>query len=140
MRISKFLKPFGLFFSSIGFLTVILYLTVMICSLLGFFEEYIFCVFLGVFHSIVVLLLLKNITCKIAMSRNFYLLFTTFMPALIFDIICISFLNSNNTVSILDIGKSEIRYYFIFMSIAFSLSSIIIVIVKIFMLLKSFKK
>lgn len=131
MFINKLLKCLGLFLISIVFLTIILYLTAIVCLTFEIFNEYVLCCFLGILYSIIVLLSGIKLINKIRISFKFYLLFTTFLPALIFDVSYIFLRSSNRTVSIFDGNISEIMYYFTFMCFTFSVAAIVVAIIEL---------
>lgn len=132
MRVVKSFKYLLLFLISVVIMTIILYLTGTICLLFGIFNEYIFGCFLGVLHSIIIFILQCKIINKIKISFKLYLIFTTLLPALIFDTCYVLMLNSNAASSILNANISEILYFFMFMSCAFSISTITIILIKSF--------
>ena len=132
MRVVKSVKYLLLFLISVVIMTIILYHTGTICLLFGIFNEYIFGCFLGVLHSIIIFILQCKIINKIKISFKLYLIFTTLLPALIFDTCYVLMLNSNAASSILNANISEILYFFMFMSCAFSISTITIILIKSF--------
>ena len=132
MRVVKSFKYLLQFLISVVIMTIILYLTGTICLLFGIFNEYIFGCFLGVLHSIIIFILQCKIINKIKISFKLYLIFTTLLPALIFDTCYVLMLNSNAASSILNANISEILYFFMFMSCAFSISTITIILIKSF--------
>ena len=132
MLVVKLFKCLSMFLISVVIMTIILYLTGTICLLFGIFNEYIFGCFLGVLHSIIIFILQCKIINKIKISFKLYLIFTTLLPALIFDTCYVLMLNSNAASSILNANISEILYFFMFMSCAFSISTITIILIKSF--------
>ena len=139
MGVIKSFKCLLLFLISVVIMTIILYLTGTICLLFGIFNEYIFGCFLGVLHSIIIFILQCKIINKIKISFKLYLIFTTLLPALIFDTCYVLMLNSNAASSILNANISEILYFFMFMSCAFSISTITIILIKSFRFLINFR-
>ena len=122
MLVVKLFKCLSLFLISVVIMTIILYLTGAICLLFGIFNEYIFGCFLGMLHSIIVFLSEHKMINKLKISFKLYLIFTTIIPALLFNACYVFLHNSNVTSSILDTNISAIIYYFLFMSFAFSAS------------------
>ena len=139
MRVVKSFKCLLLFLISVVIMTIILYLTGTICLLFGIFNEYIFGCFLGVIHSIIILISGYKVINKIKIPFKPYLIFTTLLPALIFDTCYVLMLNSNAASSILNANISEILYFFMFMSCAFSISTITIILIKSFRFLINFR-
>lgn len=137
MFIIKLFKCLALFLISGLILTIILYFTGAICLLFGIFNEYIFGCFLGVLHSIIIYLSGYKLINKIKISFKLYLFFTTFFPALLFNACYVFLRNWNITSSILETNISEIMYYFIFMSFAFSVASIAVTLIVLLRLLTS---
>ncbi len=140
MLVVKLFKCLSLFLISVVIMTIILYLTGAICLLFGIFNEYIFGCFLGMLHSIIVFLSGHKMINKLKIPFKLYLIFTTIIPALLFNA-CYGFLyNSNLTSSILDTNISEIIYYFLFMSFAFSVTTIAVTLIELLRLLKCTKE
>ncbi len=139
MLVVKSFKCLVLFLISVVILTIILYLTGAICLLFEIFNKFIFGCFLGVLHSIIIFISECKMINKIKISFRLYLIFTTLLPALIFDTCYVFLLNSNAASSILNTNISEILYYFMFMSCAFSVSTITIILIKSFRLLINFR-
>lgn len=139
MCVVKSFKCLLLFLISVVIMTIILYLTGTICLLFGIFNEYIFGCFLGVIHSIIILISGYKVINKIKIPFKPYLIFTTLLPALIFDTCYVLMLNSNAASSILNANISEILYFFMFMSCAFSISTITIILIKSFRFLINFR-
>ncbi len=139
MRVVKSFKCLLLFLISVVIMTIILYLTGTICLLFGIFNEYIFGCFLGVIHSIIILISGYKVINKIKIPFKPYLIFTTLLPALIFDTCYVLMLNSNAASSILNANISEKLYFFMFMSCAFSISTITIILIKSFRFLINFR-
>ena len=137
MFISKILKYSFLYLISVLIMTVFLYLTGILCLFFEIFNEYIFGCFLGVLHSIIILLSGNKLINKIKISFKHYLLCTTFIPALFFDVSSVIFLSSKIEISVLDSAISEILYYFVFMGIAFSITSIVVATIELFKFLKN---
>lgn len=133
--IKKVLRYSGVFLSSIILLTGILYLTVWGCSALGVFNEHIFCCFLGVLFSVVVIFLENKLVSRLKLTKKLYLLSTVFVPAVIYNMVCIIFRYSNNAGSLLDKNLSEISFYLIFMSYALAVASAVVVLIKLTQLL-----
>ena len=137
MLVVKLFKCLSMFLISVVIMTIILYLTGTICLLFGIFNEYIFGCFLGVIHSIIILISGYKLINKIKISFKLYLFFTTFFPALLFNACYVFLRNWNITSSILETNISEIMYYFIFMSFAFSVASIAVTLIVLLRLLTS---
>lgn len=116
-------------------MTIILYLTGTICLLLGIFNEYIFGCFLGVIHSIIILISGYKVINKIKIPFKPYLIFTTLIPALLFSTCYLFLCNLNVAPSILDANISKIIYYFMFMSFAFSVTTIAVTLIELLRLL-----
>ena len=135
MFIIKLFKCLAIFLISGLILTIILYVTAAICLLFGIFNEYIFGCFLGVLHSIIIYLSGYKLINKIKISFKLYLFFTTFFPALLFNACYVFLRNWNITSGILETNISEIMYYFIFMSFAFSVASIAVTLIVLLRLL-----
>lgn len=131
----KLFKCLSMFLISVVIMTIILYLTGAICLLFGIFNEYIFGCFLGVLHSIIVFIFGYKAINKIKIPFKPYLIFTTLIPALLFNTCYVFLRNSNMVSSILDANISEIIYYFIFMSFAFSVTTIAVTLIELLRLL-----
>ena len=115
MLVVKLFKCLSMFLISVVIMTIILYLTGTICLLFGIFNEYIFGCFLGVIHSIIILISGYKVINKIKIPFKPYLIFTTLIPALLFSTCYLFLCNLNVAPSILDANISEIIYYFMFM-------------------------
>lgn len=137
MLVVKLFKCLSMFLISVVIMTIIFYLTGTICLLFGIFNEYIFGCFLGVLHSIIIYLSGYKLINKIKISFKLYLFFTTFFPALLFNACYVFLRNWYITSSILETNISEILYYFIFMSFAFSVASIAVTLIVLLRLLTS---
>lgn len=135
MLVVKIFKCLSSFLISVVILTIILYLTGAICLLFGIYNEYIFGCFLGVLHSIIILILGYKAINKIEIPFKPYLIFTTLIPALLFSTCYVFLRNSNVASSMLDANISEIIYYFMFMSFAFSVSTIVVTLIELSRLL-----
>ena len=135
MRVVKSFKYLLLFLISVVIMTIILYLTGTICLLFGIFNEYIFGCFLGVIHSIIILISGYKVINKIKIPFKPYLIFTTLIPALLFSTCYLFLCNLNVAPSILDANISEIIYYFMFMSFAFSVTTIAVTLIELLRLL-----
>lgn len=135
MLVVKLFKCLSLFLISVVIMTIILYLTGAICLLFGIFNEYIFGCFLGMLHFIIVFLSGHKMINKLKISFKLYLIFTTIIPALLFNACYVFLHNSNVTSSILDTNISEIIYYFMFMSFAFSVTTIAVTLIELLRLL-----
>lgn len=137
MLVVKLFKCLSMFLISVVIMTIILYLTGTICLLFGIFNEYIFGCFLGVIHSIIILILGNKAINKIKIPFKPYLIFTTLIPALLFGTCYLFLCNLNVAPSILDANISEIIYYFMFMSFAFSVATIAVTLIELLRLLIS---
>ena len=137
MLVVKLFKCLSMFLISVVIMTIILYLTGTICLLFGIFNEYIFGCFLGVIHSIIILILGYKAINKIKIPFKPYLIFTTLIPALLFSTCYLFLCNLNVAPSILDANISEIIYYFMFMSFAFSVATIAVTLIELLRLLIS---
>lgn len=135
MLVVKLFKCLSLFLISVVIMTIILYLTGTICLLFGIFNEYIFGCFLGVIHSIIILISGYKVINKIKIPFKPYLIFTTLIPALLFSTCYLFLCNLNVAPSILDANISEIIYYFMFMSFAFSVTTIAVTLIELLRLL-----
>ena len=135
MLVVKLFKCLSMFLISVVIMTIILYLTGTICLLFGIFNEYIFGCFLGVIHSIIILILGYKVINKIKIPFKPYLIFTTLIPALLFSTCYLFLCNLNVAPSILDANISEIIYYFMFMSFAFSVTTIAVTLIELLRLL-----
>ena len=135
MRVVKSFKYLLLFLISVVIMTIILYLTGTICLLFGIFNEYIFGCFLGVIHSIIILISGYKVINKIKIPFKPYLIFTTLIPALLFSTCYLFLCNLNVAPSILDANISEIIYYFMFMSFAFSVTTMAVTLIELLRLL-----
>lgn len=129
--IKKVLRYSGLFLSSIILLTGILYLTVWGCSVLGIFNEHIFCCLLGVLFSVIVMFFENKLVSGFKLTKTIYLLSTVFVPAVIYNVVYIIFRYSNNAGSLLDKNLSEVSFYLIFMSYALAVASAIVALIKL---------
>ncbi len=137
MLVVKLFKCLSLFLISVVIMTIILYLTGAICLLFGIFNEYIFGCFIGVLHSIIIFISGYKAINKIEIPFKLYLIFTTLVPALLFSTCYIFLRNSNVVSSMLDANISEIIYYFMFMSFAFSVATIAVTLIELLRLLIS---
>ena len=137
MLVVKLFKCLSMFLISVVIMTIILYLTGAICLIFGIFNEYIFGCFLGVIHSIIILISGYKVINKIKIPFKPYLIFTTLIPALLFSTCYLFLCNLNVAPSILDANISEIIYYFMFMSFAFSVTTIAVTIIELLRLLIS---
>lgn len=135
MIVVKLFKCLSMFLISVVIMTIILYLTGTICLLFGIFNEYIFGCFLGVIHSIIILISGYKVINKIKIPFKPYLIFTTLIPALLFSTCYLFLCNLNVAPSILDANISEIIYYFMFMSFAFSVTTIAVTLIELLRLL-----
>ena len=135
MLVVKLFKCLSMFLISVVIMTIILYLTGTICLLFGIFNEYIFGCFLGVIHSIIILISGYKVINKIKIPFKPYLIFTTLIPALLFSTCYLFLCNLNVAPSILDANISEIIYYFMFMSFAFSVTTIAVTLTELLRLL-----
>jgi hypothetical protein len=72
---------------------------------------------------------------KIKIPFKPYLIFTTLIPALLFSTCYLFLCNLNVAPSILDANISEIIYYFMFMSFAFSVTTIAVTLIELLRLL-----
>ncbi len=129
--IKKVLGYSVLFLSSIILLTGILYLTVWGCSVLGVFNEHIFCCLLGVLFSVIVMFFENKLVSGFKLTKTIYLLSTVFVPAVIYNVVYIIFRYSNNAGSLLDKNLSEVSFYLIFMSYALAVASAIVALIKL---------
>lgn len=129
--IKKVLRYSGLFLSSIILLTGILYLTVWGCSVLGVFNEHIFCCLLGVLFSVIVMFFENKLVSGFKLTKTIYLLSTVFVPTVIYNVVYIIFRYSNNAGSLLDKNLSEVSFYLIFMSYALAVASAIVALIKL---------
>lgn len=129
--IKKVLRYSGLFLSSIILLTGILYLTVWSCSVLGVFNEHIFCCLLGVLFSVIVMFFENKLVSGFKLTKTIYLLSTVFVPTVIYNVVYIIFRYSNNAGSLLDKNLSEVSFYLIFMSYALAVASAIVALIKL---------
>ena len=129
--IKKVLRYSGLFLSSIILLTGILYLTVWGCSVLGVFNEHIFCCLLGVLFSVIVMFFENKLVSRFKLTKTIYLLSTVFVPTVIYNVVYIIFRYSNNAGSLLDKNLSEVSFYLIFMSYALAVASAIVALIKL---------
>ena len=120
-----------LFLSSIILLTGILYLTVWGCSVLGVFNEHIFCCLLGVLFSVIVMFFENKLVSGFKLTKTIYLLSTVFVPTVIYNVVYIIFRYSNNVGSLLDKNLSEVSFYLIFMSYALAVASAIVALIKL---------
>ena len=139
MTISKIVKRVELCFLSAILLTAIFCLAVLISAVLGDFNEYIVCCLAGILHSAIIFLLGYKFINKIAVSKNKYLVFTSLIPALLFNAGCVLYQNLNEDISILD-REANLAYYLIFMSISFSVSLVAIAVTELITLLVKRKK
>ncbi len=135
MLVVKLFKCLSLFLISVVIMTIVLYLTGAICLLFGIFNEYIFGCFIGVLHSIIIFISGYKVINKIEIPFKLYLIFTTLIPALLFNTCYVFLRNSNVTSSILDTNISAIIYYFLFMSFAFSVTTIAVTLIELLRLL-----
>ena len=135
MLVVKLFKCLSMFLISVVIMTIILYLTGTICLLFGIFNEYIFGCFLGVIHSIIIIISGYKVINKIKIPFKPYLIFTTLIPALLFSTCYLFLCNLNVAPSILDANISEIIYYFMFMSFAFSVTTIAVTLIELLRLL-----
>lgn len=135
MLVVKLFKCLSMFLISVVIMTIILYLTGTICLLFGIFNEYIFGCFLGVIHSIIILISGYKVINKIKIPFKPYLIFTTLIPALLFSTCYLFLCNLNVAPSILDANISEIIYYFMFMSFAFSVTTMAVTLIELLRLL-----
>ncbi len=135
MLVVKLFKCLSMFLISVVIMTIILYLTGTICLLFEIFNEYIFGCFLGVIHSIIILISGYKVINKIKIPFKPYLIFTTLIPALLFSTCYLFLCNLNVSPSILDANISEIIYYFMFMSFAFSVTTIAVTLIELLRLL-----
>lgn len=135
MLVVKLFKCISMFLISVVIMTIILYLTGTICLLFGIFNEYIFGCFLGVIHSIIILISGYKVINKIKIPFKPYLIFTTLIPALLFSTCYLFLCNLNVAPSILDANISEIIYYFMFMSFAFSVTTMAVTLIELLRLL-----
>lgn len=135
MLVVKLFKCLSMFLISVVIMTIILYLTGTICLLFGIFNEYIFGCFLGVIHSIIILISGYKVINKMKIPFKPYLIFTTLIPALLFSTCYLFLCNLNVAPSILDANISEIIYYFMFMSFAFSVTTIAVTLIELLRLL-----
>ena len=135
MLVVKLFKCLSMFLISVVIMTIILYLTGTICLLFGIFNEYIFGCFLGVIHSIIILISGYKVINKIKIPFKPYLIFTTLIPALLFSTCYLFLCNLNVAPSILDADISEIIYYFMFMSFAFSVTTMAVTLIELLRLL-----
>ena len=135
MLVVKLFKCLSMFLISVVIMTIILYLTGTICLLFGIFNEYIFGCFLGVIHSIIILISGYKVINKIKIPFKPYLSFTTLIPALLFSTCYLFLCNLNVAPSILDANISEIIYYFMFMSFAFSVTTMAVTLIELLRLL-----
>ena len=129
--IKKVLGYSVLFLSSIILLTGILYLTVWGCSVLGVFNEHIFCCLLGVLFSVIVMFFENKLVSGFKLTKTIYLFSTVFVPAVIYNVVYIIFRYSNNAGSLLDKNLSEVSFYLIFMSYALAVASAIVALIKL---------
>lgn len=129
--IKKVLGYSVLFLSSIILLTGILYLTVWGCSVLGVFNEHVFCCLLGVLFSVIVMFFENKLISGFKLTKTIYLLSTVFVPAVIYNVVYIIFRYSNNAGSLLDKNLSEVSFYLIFMSYALAVASAIVALIKL---------
>ena len=129
--IKKVLRYSGLFLSSIILLTGILYLTVWGCSVLGVFNEHIFCCLLGVLFSVIVMFFENKLVSGFKLTKTIYLLSTVFVPTVVYNVVYIIFRYSNNAGSLLDKNLSEVSFYLIFMSYALAVASAIVALIKL---------
>ena len=129
--IKKVLGYSVLFLSSIILLTGILYLTVWGCSVLGVFNEHIFCCLLGVLFSVIVMFFENKLVSGFKLTKTIYLLSTVFVPTVIYNVVYIIFRYSNNVGSLLDKNLSEVSFYLIFMSYALAVASAIVALIKL---------
>lgn len=127
---TKVLKHIVLCLLSAILLTGILFFMMLIFATLGNFNEYVLASLAGLIHFAIVLLAGYKFINKICVSKGIYFLFTTLIPAVIFNLICAIYHYLNNSITILDKG-AELGYYLIFVSIAFSVSFIAFVIIVI---------
>lgn len=137
MLVVKLFKCLSLFLISVIIMTIILYLTGAVCLLFGIFNEYIFGCFLGVLHSIIIFISGYKAINKIEIPFKLYLIFTTLIPALLFNACYVFLRNLNVASSMLDANISEIIYYFMFMSFAFSVATIAVTLIELLRLLIS---
>ena len=135
MLVVKLFKCLSMFLISVVIMTIILYLTGTICLLFGIFNEYIFGCFLGVIHSIIILISGYKVINKIKIPFKPYLIFTTLIPALLFSTCYLFLCNLNVAPSILDANISEIIYYFMFMSFGFSVTTMAVTFIELLRLL-----
>lgn len=135
MLVVKLFKCLSMFLISVVIMTIILYLTGTICLLFGIFNEHIFGCFLGVIHSIIILISGYKVINKIKIPFKPYLIFSTLIPALLFSTCYLFLCNLNVAPSILDANISEIIYYFMFMSFAFSVTTIAVTLIELLRLL-----
>ena len=129
--IKKVLRYSGLFLSGIILLTGILYLTIWGCSVLGVFNEHIFCCLLGVLFSVIVMFFENKLVPRFKLTKTIYLLSTVLVPAVIYNVVYIIFRYSNNAGSLLDKNLSEVSFYLIFMSYALAVASAIVALIKL---------
>ena len=135
MLVVKLFKCLSMFLISVVIMTIILYLTGILWLFFGIFNEYIFGCFLGVIHSIIILISGYKVINKIKIPFKPYLIFTTLIPALLFSTCYLFLCNLNVAPSILDANISEMIYYFMFMSFAFSVTTIAVTLIELLRLL-----
>lgn len=131
MFFKNMLKCIALFLISVVIMSIILYSTGVVCLIFGVFNEYIFGCFLGVVYSAIILWIRNKKINKFKISNKLYLISTTLTPAIFFITCCVFLHNSNTMSSILNTNLSELMYYFIFMSFAFSVATIIVTIIEL---------
>lgn len=137
MSFNKLFKILGVFLAGAFTLSVAFYLTCLFCSTIDLFNEYFVCSLLGLSYSVIVLFFENKISQKIKISKRSYLLSAVFLPTLFFIIFTTLLCYKNNQTSIFGTNITEPMYYFLFMSMIFSVSCVIICVAKAISLLKN---
>ena len=133
----KFLKGTGLILTGAVVMSAILYLGMAVSSAFGSFNEYILCGIFGAVYSIIVLLPRYEFALKLKVSMKLYLLCTTFVPALLFDLSCTLFHAFTGDISLFD-KASELSFYLILISLAFTTAAVIVLAVELLRFFKIF--
>lgn len=124
MLIKKALKITAISLISVIVLSCIFYLTVFLFTVFDFHNEYVLCGFLGILHSVIIVLSEKKIAGRVMISEKIYLFSATILPALAYYAVSFSVYAISAPTSIFDTAFGEVRLYLIFMSISLSVSCI----------------
>lgn len=142
MSIKNSLKCLGLFLASTVFMTIIIYLTAIVFFAFNIHNEYIAFGFMSVLYSTIVLLFGYKLADRFKFTTVIYFIFTTLIPALLYNILYGVLFGSNTSISISSSAQAESIYFLIFMCIAFAISTVIVAIVELlrFLINKRIKK